>query len=186
MLSKKLSSILIAFSLLSAMPVKAMNSETSLEQKRFICKDCNEKENVALSYFQEIGITDRNALATIMGNIKQESQFVSNVCEGGAIVPYHQCRRGGFGLIQFTASSRYHGLGSFSRQINGDPSSFDTQLKYIVTEPEWKVIENGFRKPGKSISQYMRYAFRWLGWGIKGPRESYAYDYANRLIQTDS
>lgn len=187
MLLKKLSTILIAFTLLSPLSAKATNSSQVIsEQKRFICKDCNENENAALSYFQDAGITDKNALATILGNIKQESQFIPNVCEGGAIVPYHQCRRGGFGLIQFTATSRYYGLGSFSRQINGDPSSFDTQLKYIVTEPEWKVIENGFRQPGKSISQYMRYAFRWLGWGIKGPRESYAYDYADRLIQTDS
>ena len=31
-------------------------------------------------------ITDRNALATILGNIKQESNFTANVCEGGARV----------------------------------------------------------------------------------------------------
>jgi hypothetical protein len=182
MLLKKLSTILIAFTLLFPLSAKATNT---FEQKRYICRDCSENENAALSYFQDAGITDKNALATILGNIKQESQFIPNVCEGGGIVPYHQCR-GGFGLIQFTASSRYYGLGTFSRQINGDPSSFDTQLKYIVTEPEWKVIENGFKQPGKSISQYMRYAFSWLRWGVKGPRESYAYDYANRLIQTDS
>jgi len=38
------------------------------KEKRLICKGCNENENVALEYFQNIGIKDRNALATIMGN----------------------------------------------------------------------------------------------------------------------
>ncbi len=54
------------------------------KEKRLICKGCNENENVALEYFQNIGIKDRNALATIMGNIRQESTFVPNICEGGA------------------------------------------------------------------------------------------------------
>ena len=52
------------------------------KEKRLICKGCNENENVALEYFQDIGIKDRNALATIMGNIRQESTFVPNICEG--------------------------------------------------------------------------------------------------------
>ena len=42
------------------------------KEKRLICKGCSEHENITLAYFQERGITDRNALATIMGNIKQE------------------------------------------------------------------------------------------------------------------
>jgi len=49
------------------------------KEKRLICKGCNENENVALNYFQDIGIKDRNALATIMGNIRQESTFVPNI-----------------------------------------------------------------------------------------------------------
>jgi len=40
------------------------------KEKRLICKGCNENENVALEYFQNIGIKDRNALATIMGNAR--------------------------------------------------------------------------------------------------------------------
>ena len=54
------------------------------KEKRLICKGCNDNENEALKYFQDIGIKDRNALATIMGNIKQESTFRANVCEGGS------------------------------------------------------------------------------------------------------
>ena len=61
------------------------------KEKRLICKGCNEHENAALDYFQDRGIKDRNALATIMGNIKQESMFVPNICEGGGRVSYNSC-----------------------------------------------------------------------------------------------
>ena len=59
------------------------------------CEGCTPDEKIALAYIQErTNITDKNALATIMGNIKQESEFKSNICEGGARVNYNQCRRG--------------------------------------------------------------------------------------------
>jgi len=58
-------------------------------------------------------ISDRNALATILGNIKSESNFHANICEGGARVPYNSCHRGGYGLIQWTSTGRYLGLRFF-------------------------------------------------------------------------
>lgn len=154
------------------------------KEKRLICKGCNENENAALAYFQSIGITDKNALATIMGNIKQESMFVPNICEGGYRTSYHSCGRG-YGLIQFTSSDRYYGLGSFARKIGGNPSTLDTQLQYIVSEPQWKQIENGMKTPGKSIDRYMNYAYNWIGWGIHGARTSYAYDYVNKFVMSE-
>ena len=53
------------------------------------------QEQLALQAFQDRGITDRMALATLMGNIKHESQFKPDICEGGARVPYEQCHSGG-------------------------------------------------------------------------------------------
>ncbi len=51
------------------------------------CIDCTPEEQFVLSELQDkTRITDRNALATILGNIKQESKFHSNICEGGARV----------------------------------------------------------------------------------------------------
>ena len=48
------------------------------------CPDCTPEEQYVLEQLQEhTRISDRNALATIMGNIKQESKFISNICEGG-------------------------------------------------------------------------------------------------------
>jgi hypothetical protein len=154
------------------------------KEPRLICKGCNENENAALAYFQSIGITDKNALATIMGNIKQESMFVPNICEGGHRTAYHRCGRG-YGLIQFTSSDRYYGLGSFARKIGGNPSTLGTQLQYIVSEPQWKQIENRMKIPGKSINRYMDYAYSWIGWGIHGARTSYAYDYANKFVMSE-
>ncbi len=154
------------------------------KETRLICKGCNENENATLAYFQSIGVKDRNALATIMGNIKQESTFVPNVCEGGSRTSYYNCGRG-YGLIQFTSASRYYGLGAFAKKIGGNPSTADTQLRYITTEPQWKSIENRMRVSGKSIDRYMNYAYEWIGWGHHGARTQYAYDYAKRLVLAD-
>lgn len=156
--------------------------ESDFKEPRFICKGCNQNENSALEFLQNKGIRDRHALATIMGNISQESRFIPNICEGGAITTYDRCLRGGFGLIQFTSSSRYRGLGEFAKRIGGDPSALDTQLKYMLEEPEWLRIEQKMKTPGKTIDRYMAYAYSWIGWGIHGSRTRYAQDYANRLV----
>ena len=154
------------------------------KEKRLICKGCNENENVALDYFQDIGIKDKNALATIMGNIRQESTFVPNVCEGGNRTNYRNCY-GGYGLIQWTSTNRYYGLGDFAKRYGGSPSSLQTQLRYLTTEVQWKQIEDRMKKSGRSIYSYMDTTYSWIGWGIHGARTSYAHDYANRMIQVE-
>lgn len=155
-------------------------------EPRFICKGCNDNENAALKFFQDKGIRDRNALATILGNIKQESTFVPNICEGGARTSYHGCRSGGFGIIQWTSSDRFYGLGQFAAKTGGSPASLETQLNYILEEPQWLRIQQRMQTPGKSIDRYMAYAYSWIGWGIHGARTNYAYDYANRLVLSSS
>jgi len=152
--------------------------------KRLICKGCNENENMTLAFFQDYGITDRNALATIMGNIKQESMFVPNICEGGSRTSYHNCGRG-YGLIQWTSANRYYGLGDFAKKYEGNPSSLHTQLRYLTNEVQWQRIKDNMKVPGKSIDRYMNYAYSWIGWGIHGARTSYAYDYARRMITVE-
>ena len=154
------------------------------KEKRLICKGCNENENVALDYFQDIGIKDKNALATIMGNIRQESTFVPNVCEGGSRTNYHNCGRG-YGLIQWTSANRYYGLGDFAKKYGGSPSSLQTQLRYLTNEVQWKQIESHMKKSGRSIYSYMDTTYSWIGWGHHGARTSYAHDYANRLVQVE-
>lgn len=151
------------------------------KEKRLVCEGCTPNETVTVSFLQDRGIKDRNAMATVLGNIRQESMFHPNICEGGARVPYHECRVGGFGLIQFTSPSRYYGLGKFADRYGGDPSGLKTQLRYIVNETQWKRIEDDLMIPGRSIEFYMGKAYSWIGWGHHGRRTHYAYDYARRL-----
>ncbi len=154
------------------------------KEKRLICKGCNENENATLAYFQDRGIKDRNALATIMGNIRQESTFVPNICEGGSRTSYHNCWRG-YGLIQWTSANRYYGLGDFAKKFGGSPSSLNTQLRYLTNEVQWQKIEERMKTPGKSINRYMDYAYDWIGWGHHGARTSYAHEYASKLITVE-
>ena len=156
-----------------------------LKEKRLICKGCNHNESLTLEFLQNRGITDKNAIATIMGNIRQESTFTPNVCEGGARMSYSGCRSGGYGLIQWTDSSRYNGLGNHAARIGGNPSSLNTQLDYMLYEGDWKMIEPYMKKPGKSINDYMGFARKWIRWGHTGARTDYAYNYANKLVLTE-
>jgi len=154
------------------------------KETRLICKGCNEHENATLVFFQNRGIKDRNALATIMGNIRQESTFIPNICEGGSRTSYYNCGRG-YGLIQWTSADRYYGLGAFARKTGGNPSSIHTQLGYLTTEVQWQRIVDRMKVPGKSINRYMDYAYSWIRWGHHGARTSYAHDYASRLIKVE-
>jgi len=151
--------------------------------KTWKCPDCSPAERYVLKELQRTTkIKDRNALATIMGNIKQESRFISNICEGGARVSYYDCHRGGYGLIQWTTQNRYMGLGSFCKKYGCDPSSLEGQTRYMINENVFQRYLPEFEGSGQSVHQYMIPAYYWLGWGIKGNREYYAYDYTNKLI----
>ena len=51
-------------------------------EKEWKCPDCTPNEQYVLAELQEhTRISDRKALATIMGNIQQESKFIPNICE---------------------------------------------------------------------------------------------------------
>ncbi len=152
-------------------------------EKEWTCPDCSPNEQYVLAKLQEYTpIDDRNALATIMGNIKSESNFHSNICEGGARVPYERCYSGGYGLIQWTTVGRYRGLGNFARKYDCNPSELDCQVRWMVNEPQFQKALPSFSVGGQTVSQYMRPSYRWLGWGIKGYREQYAHDYSKKMV----
>ena len=147
------------------------------------CEDCSPEEQYVLAELQEhTKISDRNALATIMGNIKQESKFIPNICEGGDRVSYRDCLSGGYGLIQWTSIGRYNGLGKFCDKYDCDPSSLEGQTRYMINENVFQRYLPEFEGRGKTVRQYMVPAYYWLGWGIKGNRELYAYDYHKKLV----
>ena len=175
------------FAIVKEFDTKTATKEVAPEKSketRLICKGCSNEEHLALQFFQDVGIKDRNALATIMGNIKQESTFQSSVCEGGSITSYYNCS-GGYGLIQWTSANRYYGLGDFAKRYGGSPSSLSTQLRYLTNEVQWKRIVEKMKTPGKSIYSYMNTTYSWIGWGHHGARTSYAHDYASRLVQVE-
>ena len=147
------------------------------------CEDCSPEEEKVVAYLQtpSVNIKDKNAIATILGNIRQESNFTANICEGGARVLYHDCHRGGYGIIQWTSVNRYVNLGKFATKFECDPSSFDCQLRYMINENIFQRQLPYFQSNGMSIAYYMQPSYRWLGWGIKGNREVYAWDYLNKL-----
>jgi len=152
-------------------------------EKEWKCPTCNKNEQYVLEKLQEkTRISDRNALATIMGNIKSESNFIPNICEGGARVPYNRCYSGGYGLIQWTSIGRYNNLGKFATKYGYDPSSLEGQTAYMINESVFQRYLPEFEGTGRTVSQYMVPAYYWLGWGIKGHRELYAYDYTKKLV----
>ena len=159
--------------------------EIEVEEKTWKCPTCNKNEQYVLEKLQEkTKITDRNALATILGNIKSESNFHPNICEGGARVPYNRCHRGGYGLIQWTSTNRYLGLGKFAKKYGYDPSTLEGQTAYMINEYTFQKYLPEFEGNGQSVDQYMVAAYYWLGWGIKGARQTYAYNYTKKLVWT--
>ena len=146
------------------------------------CPTCNVQEQYVLEQLHsKAGIKDKTALAVIMGNIKQESGFRPKVCEGGAILPYDRCLRGGYGLIQWTSSNRYYGLGRFCQKHKCNPSSLAGQVSYMLNEYQFQKMLANFQRPFQTVQFYMNSAYRWLGWGVKGPREQFAYNYLRKF-----
>ena len=165
----------------------SVNKEKAIKlevvEKEWKCPGCNKNEQHVLEQLQKkTKISDRNALATIMGNIKSESNFYPNICEGGARVPYDRCLRGGYGLIQWTSTNRYLGLGRFAKKYGYDPSSLEGQTAYMINEYTFQKYLPEFEGNGRKVDQYMVAAYYWLGWGIKGNREHYAYQYVKKFV----
>ena len=157
--------------------------EIEVVTKSWKCPGCNENEKYVLAKLQEnTKISDRNALAAIMGNIKSESNFHPNICEGGARVAYDKCYSGGYGLIQWTSIGRYNNLGKFAAKYGYDPSTLEGQTAFMINESVFQRYLPEFEGAGRTVSQYMVPAYYWLGWGIKGYREHYAYDYTKKMV----
>jgi len=176
---KTTTSLVIAAAMAGSCAVAEPANKTT--PNRITCESCTIQEQMALDAFQDQGITDRYALATLLGIIKQESTFVPDICEGGARIRYEHCRSGGYGLIQWTTINRYNGLGEFCRKYDCNPSTTKGQLRYLVNEYQWKSIVPYMKRNGNTIEWYMKHSYKWLGWGVHGYRTDYAYDYTRKF-----
>lgn len=153
---------------------------------KWTCPTCSPNEQYVLKELQvQANIYDRNSLATIMGNIKQESKFIPNICEGGARVEYNKCHTGGYGLVQWTTEARYLGLGLFAKKYGCNPSTLECQTRYMINENQFQKVLPDFQASGFPVKQYMVPAYYWLGWGIEGPRLNYSYQYTKVFISND-
>ena len=156
--------------------------EQVIDIPEVVCNGCSNAEQQTLEFFHDAGVTDKYALAMIMGSIKQESRFQPAVCEGGFITSWQGCTRGGFGLIQFTSSHRYYGLGNYAARTGQPPEALATQLEYIITEREWHSASVIFKREGLPMGSYDYAGKIWLGYGIKGNRLYYAWQYVNKIV----
>jgi len=166
----------------TATPIEAVPAPES--QVKWKCPSCTENEKHVLRELQVTAkITDRNALSTIMGNIKSESNFHPNICEGGSRVNYNQCHSGGFGLIQWTTVGRYNNLGFFARKFGCNVNTLECQTRFLINEVHFQKVLPEFQNEGYAIHQYMAPAYYWLGWGIKGDREHFSHQYHAKFVQ---
>ena len=99
-----------------SVPPEALQEVEDESRRMWTAKGLSKNEEITLEFLQDQGITDKWALAVVMGNIKQESKFHPNICEGGARVKYERCHSGGYGLVQWTTSFRYWGLGKHAQR----------------------------------------------------------------------
>ena len=146
------------------------------------CPDCSPQEKYVLAELQEhTKISDLMLLLRSWETLNRSLTSIPT-CEGGARIPYNTCDSGGYGLIQWTSVGRYDGLGKFCNKYGCDPSSLEGQTRYMINENVFQRYLPMFEGGGQTVSQYMVPAYYWLGWGIKGNREIYAYEYTKKFV----
>ena len=75
------------------------------------------------------------------------------------------------------------GVGKFADKYECDPSTLQCQTRYMINENIFQRYLPMFEGGGQTVSQYMVPAYYWLGWGIEGKRETYAYEYTKKLVK---
>ncbi len=155
-----------------------------------LCTLCTPAEKEVINVLSDYGIKDKNAVAVILGNIKQESNFKPLACEEytpRVARDYQDCymnTRGGFGLIQWTSEGRIKGLGTFCTTNMCNPNTISGQMRYLVNEYDFQLVKNVFTTPGLPLQSYKDASFSWIRWGVTGHRWNYTADYLNKLTVT--
>jgi hypothetical protein len=52
----------------------------------------------------------------------------------------------------------------------------------MINEPIFQRVLSEFEGGGQTVSHYMKPAYYWLGWGIKGKRETYSWNYTKQMV----
>ena len=116
-------------------------------------------------------ITDINAVATVLGNIQQESGLRVNALNAS---------EGSYGLMQWRLGRRNR-LEAYCKDLN----DIRCQLFFMISEADWLAIESDMQIPGQSIEYYNGLMKKYLRWGIEGNRVKYAYEYSRSNLLSD-
>jgi len=156
------------------------------------CTLCTPSERLVINELAKTGITDKSAVAVILGNIKQESNFQPLACEGYTprlATNYWDCynnTRGGFGILQWTSTGRIKGLNTFCVNHSCDPNTLSGQMRYLVNEYDFVRVKSVFQTSGLPIQQYKDASYAWIRWGVTGPRWHYTSNYLKKFNEVSS
>lgn len=103
--------------------------------------DNAETVEVILRYFTAKGMSLAGA-AGFVGNMTQESSLNPRIRQGGKIAPvnFTPVNGEGFGLVQWTYSSRQKPLVALAKSTNRNTTDIDLQLDYV-----WKELNEGYK-----------------------------------------
>ena len=113
------------------------------------------------------GVLDNTALAVILGNIKQESNFNPLA---------YNSEEDALGLMQFRLDRK-----KYLERYCTDTTSVRCQLTYVFTEDDWKAIAADITAIGKDMNFYQSAMKRYLRYSHFGNRLIYAKEYLTIL-----
>ena len=113
------------------------------------------------------GINEPNAIAAVLGNIQQESNFNPEALNAS---------EGSYGLMQWRLGRRNR-LNAYCQNL----TDIRCQLFFMISEQDWIEIEPMLKTPHQTIEYYNYAMKRYLRWGISGRRVEYAYKYLDIL-----
>jgi hypothetical protein len=164
-----------------------------------------------IDFFKGQGITDKKALAVILGNLQQESSLNPLACEsiGGPAPSLTSCTptktssgywRTGVGILQWSnpnnVSGRRDQLFAYCNSKGLDVNALSSQLQFLITEWDWTKSDGAqkcFVTAGKQMgsapdnyklatpNSYWYCAAYWTRWGSVGCRVTYASNWLNVL-----
>lgn len=128
-----------------------------------------ENKTIIENFLREKGLND-NAIAGVMGNIQQESNFSTTATNSSS---------GAYGLFQWTGS-RKSGLKNYAKSTGGSIDDINTQLNYFwnelnTTESKTKsVLFNSNYDSASDYAKAFESSFERSGGSALGKRQSYA------------
>ena len=124
----------------------------------------NEVEGVVIEHLKGQGISDPRSVASILGSMKQESNFRTTA---------HNVSEGSYGVFQWRLGRRER----LEKYCKGDLNNIECQLRFAFQEKDWENVLPQLQEKGRSIPYYNDVMKKYLRWGELGFRLDYAKQY---------